>query len=81
VLIDLVSVVPFYVDLALTDVDLRATTFMRALRLIRLLRSESYRKSFGAFSAVIRANVRGSGLVISSFRISLCYRDAGSCCG
>ena len=40
-LVDLAAIVPFFIDLALPG-DLKGTAFIRALRLIRLLKAEKY---------------------------------------
>ena len=39
-LVDLVAIVPFYVDLIITDSNLPASQFLRMFRLFRMLRVE-----------------------------------------
>eukprot|EP01134_Creolimax_fragrantissima_P007328 CFRG7328T1 len=54
-IVDLLAIVPFYVDLFLPQ-DLPAATFMRVLRLVRMLRAERYIEAFTVFDDVFRAN-------------------------
>ncbi|KNC47682.1 ion transporter [Thecamonas trahens ATCC 50062] len=54
--VDLASIVPFYVDLALTGTDVSPTTLLRVLRLVRLLKADSYVHVFDLMDDVVRAN-------------------------
>ena len=56
-LVDLATIVPFYVDLGIAGVTpqgaLQSSTFIRALRLLRLLKADQYVDSFSKYGSVI----------------------------
>lgn len=54
-IVDLVSILPFFIAFAIPG-DQRGSTFLRALRLLRMFKGESYTKAFTVFDDVIRAN-------------------------
>jgi hypothetical protein len=62
-LIDLISIIPFYVDLCIAG-DLPASQFLRMFRLFRMMRVEGrYIEAFTLFDDVIRDN---SGILMTS---------------
>jgi voltage-gated potassium channel len=54
-IIDLLAIVPFYVDLALPNVQIIPTTMLRVFRLVRILKSEEYAPVVGLLDDVFRA--------------------------
>jgi len=52
-LLDLAAILPFWVDLALVDIDLMPTTFLRALRLLRLLKADREADMLSKFDDVL----------------------------
>ena len=54
--VDLVSVAPYYVGALLGDPAAGSFTFLRAFRLIRLLKAEQHLKCFSAFGGVVAKN-------------------------
>lgn len=56
-LVDLVSIVPFYVEIATPYTDLPASQFLRTLRLLRMVRMEGrYTEAFTLFDDVLAEN-------------------------
>jgi len=55
-MVDLTSIIPFYVEYALPG-EQRGSTFMRSLRLLHLLKGDNYAQAFTVFDDVIRANL------------------------
>jgi len=53
--VDLASILPFYIDLAVPS-KFRSSTFIRALRLMRMLKGEKYIEAFTIFDDVVRDN-------------------------
>lgn len=52
--LDLAAILPFYVDLALTDIDIIPTTWFRTLRLLRLLKADREMDMFSRFDDAVR---------------------------
>ncbi|GAB5354905.1 hypothetical protein AAMO2058_000159700 [Amorphochlora amoebiformis] len=52
-LLDLAAILPFYIDLALVSVDLIPTTFLRAFRLLRLLKMDREADMLSKFDDVV----------------------------
>ena len=85
---DLASILPFYIAFAIPG-DQRGSTFLRALRLLRLFKGENYTQAFTVFDDVIRANSEvsdccavpaclGIARELGS-QISSCYRYSSLC--
>ena len=54
-LVDLISIVPFYIDTAMPG-RMKGTTFVRALRLLRVFRTGDFRKMVGVFHTILVEN-------------------------
>jgi len=55
-LVDLIAIAPFWIDLLIPGSSLHATTFIRIIRILRLLKSKSQREAIGIFAKVVRDN-------------------------
>eukprot|EP00937_MAST-01D_sp_MAST-1D-sp2_P006530 g6530.t1 len=55
-LIDLASILPFYINLIVTGGGVGGSSFVRLLRLLRMLKSEHYAKVLSVFALVLRDN-------------------------
>ena len=61
-LVDLVSILPFYIDLIDTSTDIPASQFFRMFRLFRMMRVRRYHEAFTLFDDVLLNNAHVLGV-------------------